>query len=548
MTQRAFRWTIGRKLAMMFTIAFLIGSATTVGIQLSSQRSSLNSLAVESNKTVAELLALQISGGVRWKKVAAIERMFAGFVDSEGSTIASFLVLDDSGNELVSYDSKMLVPYDLSHLNTRSDIDTETIDDVEVRRDGSHAITIVPVRSGNENQRVGTLVIAWSLEALSEALTRDLISQAGIALGLAAGFVILVLVLLNRGVTRPLRRMREIMSHLATGDNAVEISGIDRSDEIGDMARAVEVFKHNAIEKQRLETERDEQERLNREQRRQELREFASVFDANVGRIVATISSASNELQITAESMASTADETSRQATAVATGAEQASANVQTVASGAEEMTSSIGEIAAQVANSSKIAENAVAEAQATSGKVQSLVEASQRIGEVVDLINDIASQTNLLALNATIEAARAGEAGKGFAVVAAEVKSLASKTAMATEEIAAQIGSIQDATGEAVDAIQSIDHSIGEINGISTSVASAVEEQAAATHEISRNSQQAASGVQDVTTNIESVNKAASDTGAAANQVLGSARELTEQSEALKRATEEFLSKLNAA
>lgn len=262
-----------------------------------------------------------------------------------------------------------------------------------------------------------------------------------------------------------------------------------------------------------------------------------------VGEVVSAVASASDELQMTAESMSSTADETSRQATAASGGAETATSNVQTVATAAEELSSSIREIANQVAQASTAAQEAVAETRAASDKVMGLADASQKIGEVVRLITDIAEQTNLLALNATIEAARAGDAGKGFAVVASEVKNLASQTAKATEDIAAQVASIQGATDDAVGAIKSIDVRIDEINAISGAVASAVEEQAAATAEISRNSQQAAGGVQGVTSNIGSVNEAAASTGASATQVLTSARELSLQSETLRGAVDSFLS-----
>ena len=274
---------------------------------------------------------------------------------------------------------------------------------------------------------------------------------------------------------------------------------------------------------------------------------LADNFETSVKAVVETVSSGATEMQGSAQTMASTAEETSRQATAVAAAAEQASANVQTVASAAEELSNSIQEISRQVAQSNAIARNAVDEAKKTNDKVRGLAEAANKIGEVVKLITDIASQTNLLALNATIEAARAGEAGKGFAVVASEVKSLANQTAKATEEIAGQIGAIQSATGEAVEAIQGIGSTIGQISEIATAIASAVEEQGAATREIAGNVQQAASGTREVTHNIGGVTQAAGETGESATQVLNAAGELSRQAETLRGQVEEFLREVRA-
>ena len=262
----------------------------------------------------------------------------------------------------------------------------------------------------------------------------------------------------------------------------------------------------------------------------------------NVQEVTEIVSSASTQLQNTAQSLSATAEQTTQQSAAVAAAAEQASANVQTVASAAEELSSSIEEVGRQVTESSNIAQSAAAEAEATNKSVEELAEAADKIGEVVELISDIAAQTNLLALNATIEAARAGDAGKGFAVVANEVKSLASQTAKATGDISAQISAIQNATGNAVTAIKGIGETISQVNEIATAIASAVEEQGAATQEIARNVQEAATGTQEVTTNITEVQKAATETGESSAQVLEAANELSKQSETLQAEIEKFM------
>jgi methyl-accepting chemotaxis protein len=275
---------------------------------------------------------------------------------------------------------------------------------------------------------------------------------------------------------------------------------------------------------------------------------LADDFEANVVGVVEAVKSSATELQSSSESMAATAEETQSQATAVASASEEATTNVQTVAAAAEEMAKSIEEIGRQVEQSSTIANRAVEEATNTNATVESLAEAAQKIGEVVELISDIASQTNLLALNATIEAARAGDAGKGFAVVASEVKSLANQTAKATEEIAAQIAGMQEATGGTVESIKGISATIGEISEIASAIASAVEEQSAATQEISRNVQEAATGTQEVTSNITSVNEAAQESGKSAAEVLNASGELARQGETLGEEVNKFLEAVRTA
>jgi methyl-accepting chemotaxis protein len=365
---------------------------------------------------------------------------------------------------------------------------------------------------------------------------------------LGIGASILSFGILSGRVLGPLKAMTVAMEKLANGEKSVDVPGVGRTDEIGQMAAAVQIFKDNMIEADRLRAEQERTKAHADADKKAAMSKLADEFEASVTGIVKTVSSASIELQSTAQSMSTTAEETSRQATAVATASEQASVNVQTVAAASEQLSSSISEIGRQVVEAARIAGHATDDAGRTNANVQALADAANKIGEVVTLISDIAGQTNLLALNATIEAARAGEAGKGFAVVASEVKSLASQTGKATQDIASQIKSIQSATADAVNAIETITNTIGRINEITTTIASAVEQQGVATQEISRNVQQASAGTAEVSANIGGVTSAARETGSASIQVLGAATELTQQSQALRAQVDDFITRVRAA
>jgi methyl-accepting chemotaxis protein len=370
------------------------------------------------------------------------------------------------------------------------------------------------------------------------------------AVGGLAGLVIagLAAFWLGRGLVIPLTKTCAAMDELTKGNLAFDIPFVDRTNEIGRISRSLQVFKDHLVETTRLRTEQEQMKSRSSDEQRAVLVRIADEFERSIGGVIRGTAAAADELQGSASSMSAIAEGTTGQSAKVAAAAEQTASNVQTVAASAEELSSSIQEIARQVTQSTSIAQNAVGQATRTEAMVGRLVEASQRIGEVMALIQTIAGQTNLLALNATIEAARAGEAGKGFAVVANEVKALSSQTAKATEEIASQIQAIRDATGSTVEAIREIGTTIGQMNEITGSVAAAVEEQGAATREIARSVQQAAQGAQGVMQNITGVREGSGKVDAAATLVLNAAVQLTSQSEQLERETGKFLANIRAA
>ncbi|AWM06437.1 methyl-accepting chemotaxis protein [Bradyrhizobium symbiodeficiens] len=422
------------------------------------------------------------------------------------------------------------VPHDAQELNSKTvnkiglAADEVLTRDIELNTKGGEAAAA---------DAADTFYYAFMLVAI--------ILGAAVIAGLGVGFYLV------QDVSRGINSIIEPMQALGRGDLSADVPHRGEKTEIGAMADVLQIFKEALIAKKAA----DEAAAADAEAKIERGRRVDNVtreFEAMIGEIVQTVSSASTQLEASASTLTSTAERSQRLATTVAGASEEASTNVQSVASATEEMASSVGEISRQVQESARMAGDAVGQARATTERVSELSKAASRIGDVVELINTIAGQTNLLALNATIEAARAGEAGRGFAVVASEVKALAEQTAKATGEIGQQISGIQAATNDSVGAIKEISSTIERLSEISSAIAAAVEEQGAATQEIARNVQQAAQGTQQVSSNITDVQRGATETGSASSQVLSAAQMLSNDSGRLKSEVSKFLTNVRAA
>jgi len=450
--------------------------------------------------------------------------------------------------------------------------------------DGSTAVVLMIGADEKFNslyKSIDEFVTLWQADGDALFVAAVDSAESGVRLFIAIGVISLLIAgaitfWVTGMIKKPIQALTSAMTELSGGNNDVDVPSAEEKNEIGEMARAVLVFKENAIEQERLKIEaqrhaeeealreqqaREEEERRASAEREREQREMAEKqaqaekvsaliagFESKVSNVLETVALATRELQATADSMTTTAGSSQELAEGVAASSNEASQNVQTVAAAAEELTSSINEISRQVQQANEVSEKAVIEADKSTTSVSALAETAKKISEVVEMINDIAGQTNLLALNATIEAARAGDAGKGFAVVASEVKSLANQTAKATEEIAQQIDDMQNATDSAVTAIGNIDDVITSIRQSTVGISSAIEEQSAATNEISRNVQEASNGTSEVSSKIGTVSAKASETGAAAGEVQSASSRLDELARQLKTDIESFLQDVRAA
>jgi methyl-accepting chemotaxis protein len=559
-----FRMTVGRKIYALIGLGFI----GLLGISILDSRELASSLKQQKQIELQHLAELAL--GIVKEEHATEQKGEIAVADAQKRALARVAMLRYGNNEYFVIQD--LLPRVLMHPvaaqlvgKDMSDVKDPTgkrfsVEMTElVKQKGSGFVDYLWPRAGSDKPQpklsyvVGFSPWGWSI--LTGVYVDDLDAQVSsstqrslIAAGLILLLMLAVSMFIARGITRPLQRMTIAMKNLAGGKLDVEVPGIGRRDEVGEMAEAVEIFKSNATARQGLEAEQKEVETRAVARRKADMHKLADDFEGAVGAIIETVSSSSTELEASASTLTATAERAQELTTMVAAASEEASTNVQSVASATEEMTSSVNEISRQVQDSARIANEAVDQSRTTTDRVSELSKAASRIGDVVELINTIAGQTNLLALNATIEAARAGEAGRGFAVVASEVKALAEQTAKATGEIGQQISGIQAATQDSVNAIKEISGTIEKLSEISSTIAAAVEEQGAATQEIARNVQQAAHGTQQVSSNITDVQRGASETGSASSQVLSAAQSLSGDSNRLKLEVGKFLNSVRAA
>jgi methyl-accepting chemotaxis protein len=526
---------------------------TRGGTMLRYKLDELASNAAEAELPAVELGAKQVT--TQYLAVTALANMFV--INSDQSVATSALsrlkFVENSLKAISSTDEKITLGLkeasglldEYRQAFSRLVENSKAIDELTGEMTDSAAAIV----KGSSVMKADLLSDQQRLESESDATIGE--TQRLISMLATGGFLLggVLALLLGRGISRPMTAMCKAMRELAGGNFDVVLPGLGRSDELGEMAAAVEEFKLQAIAKaERDAATQDAQNKAAGAARRAELIRFANDFETAVGAIVSNVSASAVQLESAAGTLTRTAETTQSLSAQVAGASEEASSNMQSVATATEELSTSVDEIGRQAKESSRIAEAAVLQAEQTDGRISKLSRAAQQIGDVVKLITAIAEQTNLLALNATIEAARAGDAGRGFAVVASEVKSLASQTAKATDEISSHISGMQGATQESVAAIKEIGGTIAQISNIASMIATAVEQQSSATQEISRSVQNVAQGTQEAAANITQVNRGATETGVSSEEVLNSAKTLSTESARLREELDRFMANIRAA
>ncbi|WP_374655353.1 methyl-accepting chemotaxis protein [Dongia sp.] len=542
------RWNIGRKLAAIIAVGVVIGFALVLTLQSWAQRQMALDEAGVNRLAIARLIAGQVAGGVKFKKADAIAKGYQGYLGEPSSALTAILIFDVGDARLSEGVNKDLPAIDLAALLPAAKPAVEK-NEAYAELTPTHQIVFVPVLegAGDKARRIGTAGLAWSTAPLAAALHQQLVRAVSIALGVMLVLLAAVLWMIRVSVSKPLVKVASLIGGKQSGERLQAELGttVRRADEIGDIARALTAFHDAEDELARLQRQQNDARTQSERERQDTAQRLAREFRETVGSMAEALSTAIGQVRATTDRLASAADETEHKSSIAVRGAEATSQNVQTVAAAAEQLSASVSEISRQVGESARRAETAAAGSEHSNQKIASLDESVARIGQVAQLISDIASQTNLLALNATIEAARAGEAGKGFAVVAQEVKNLATQTGRATGDISVQIDAVQQATAGTVAAIKAIIDGIQEINHLARGIATAVDQQQAATSEIARSAQDAAASTQQVHSSVLEISGSAALTREAATIIRRETDQLFAETQRFRTEAGHFLERL---